>query len=159
MANVFFLLGSNLGDKNRWLAGARQQISRHIGSIVTASSVYKTAAWGNESQDDFYNQVIEVKTTQKPREVLQMIQKIEIQAGRKRIEKWGARTLDIDILFWDDNVISSQDLQVPHPGIPHRRFTLIPLEEIAPDMVHPTLQKSIRQLLVDCKDGLMVERL
>lgn len=158
MANVFFLLGSNLGDKIRQLAEARLQISRLIGPIITASSVYKTAAWGNQNQDDFLNQVIEVKTEKEPYAVLRITQKIEIRAGRKRIEKWGARTLDIDILLWENKVITDAELQIPHPGIPDRRFTLIPLAEIASQLIHPTLQKTIRQLLADCPDNLPVEK-
>ncbi|MBX2970243.1 MAG: 2-amino-4-hydroxy-6-hydroxymethyldihydropteridine diphosphokinase [Cyclobacteriaceae bacterium] len=159
MANVFLLLGSNLGDKISQLTEARQQISRLVGPIVTASSVYKTAAWGKENQGDFLNQVIEVSTEKEPYDVLRIIQDVESKAGRKRIEKWGARTLDVDILLWEDKVVANHDLQIPHSGIPARRFTLIPLAEIAPLLVHPTLHKTIKQLLDDCFDNLTVEKL
>lgn len=159
MANVFLLLGSNLGDKIGQLTEARQQISRLIGPIVTASSIYKTAAWGEENQDDFLNQVVWVNTKSQPYEVLNSTQHIEKQAGRIRQEKWGARTVDIDILFWDDKIVGNPDLKIPHPGIPDRRFTLVPLAEIAPLLVHPILQKTIEKLLEDCTDNLPVERL
>lgn len=159
MANVFLLLGSNLGDKIGQLTEARQQISRLIGPIVTASSIYKTAAWGEENQDDFLNQVVWVDTESQPYEVLNITQHIEKQAGRIRKERWGARTLDIDILLWDDKVVANPDLKIPHPGIPNRRFTLVPLAEIAPLLVHPILQKTIKSLLEDCTDNLPVERL
>src|SRR5690606_36393777 len=102
MANVFLLLGSNLGDKIGQLTEARQQISRLIGPIITASSVYKTAAWSEENQDDFLNQVVLVNTELQPYEVLNIAQNIEKQEGRIRQERWGPRTLDIDILLWDD---------------------------------------------------------
>lgn len=159
MANVFLLLGSNLGDKIGQLTEARQQISRLIGPIVTASSIYKTAAWGEENQDDFLNQVVWVDTESQPYEVLNITQHIEKQAGRIRKERWGARTLDIDILLWDDKVVANPDLKIPHPGIPDRKFTLVPLAEIAPLLVHPILQKTIEKLLEDCTDNLPVERL
>ena len=159
MANVFLLLGSNLGDKIDHLTEARQQISRLIGPIITASCVYKTAAWGKGNQEDFLNQVVLVTTEKMPYEVLKFIQGIEKKAGRIRIEKWGSRTLDIDILLWDDKVVANPDLQIPHPGIPDRRFTLAPLAEIAPLVVHPILQKTINKLLEDCTDTLPVEKL
>lgn len=159
MANVFFLLGSNQGDKISRLTEARLQISRHVGPIVTTSSVYKTDAWGNKNQENFLNQVIEVETELEPYAVLRLIQDIENKAGRKRMEKWGARTLDIDILLWEDKVVANDDLQIPHPGIADRRFTLVPLAEIAPLLIHPILQKTINKLLEDCSDNLTVEKL
>lgn len=159
MANVFLLLGSNLGDKIGQLTKARQQISRLIGPIITASSVYKTAAWGEENQDDFLNQVVLVNTELQPYEVLNIAQNIEKQEGRIRQERWGPRTLDIDILLWDDKVVANPDLKIPHPEIPDRRFTLVPLAEIAPLLVHPIYQKTIKNLLEDCSDNLPVERL
>jgi len=159
VANVFFLLGSNQGDKIGRLTEARLQISRLVGPIVTTSSVYKTAAWGNKNQENFLNQVIEVETELEPYAVLRLIQDIENKAGRKRMEKWGARTLDVDILLWENKVVANDDLQIPHPGIADRRFTLVPLAEIAPLLIHPILQKTIKKLLEDCSDNLTVEKL
>lgn len=159
MANVYLLLGSNQGNKDHFLAFARQEISRQIGAIITSSSIYKSAAWGKQDQDDFLNQVLKIQTFRQPKEVLFILQKIEQQAGRKRIEKWGTRTLDIDILFWDDLILNEPDLKIPHPGIPHRKFTLIPLAEITPDFLHPEFQLTIQQLLKSTDDTLKVTKI
>src|SRR5690349_1456128 len=125
--SIFILLGSNLGDRKSNLSHARQEISRSIGEIVTASSIYKTAAWGNTEQPAFYNQVIEVSSMLTPEKMLSGILEIEKKAGRVRETKWGPRTIDIDILFYGDIVLSTETLTIPHPRIPDRRFTLLPL--------------------------------
>lgn len=158
MTTVHLLLGSNLGNREHNLELAIREIGRLLGPIITASSVYKTAAWGNTDQPEFYNQVVVATTGKSPEEALRAILNIEDQLGRKRTEKWGSRIIDIDILFWDDQVISTPELTIPHPGIPQRRFTLIPLLEISPDFVHPVLQKSVHELLQDCTDTLPVEK-
>jgi len=158
MTTVYLLMGSNLGDRERHLQSASREIGRLLGPIITTSSVYKTAAWGNTDQPDFYNQVVILTTERSPTEALQVIQQIERQSGRERKEKWGSRTIDIDILFWGNQIISTPELIIPHPGIPQRRFTLIPLLEIAPDFIHPVLNKSIHELLQDCTDRLSVEK-
>lgn len=158
MTTVHLLLGSNLGNREHNLQLANREIGRLLGPIITSSSVYKTSAWGKTDQPDFYNQVVVTTTLKSPEEALQAIRAIEDHLGRKRIEKWGSRIIDIDILFWNDQVISTPDLTIPHPGIPYRRFTLIPLAEISPDFVHPVLQKSVQQLLQECTDTLSVEK-
>lgn len=158
MTTVYLLLGTNLGNREHNLRSASREIGRLLGPIITASSVYKTAAWGKTDQPEFYNQVVISNTEHSPIEALLAIRKIEQQLGRERTEKWGARIIDIDILFWDDQVISTPELTIPHPGIPHRRFTLIPLLEISPDFVHPVLQKSVHKLLQECTDMLPVEK-
>lgn len=155
--SIFILLGSNLGDRQENLHQARLQISRHIGAIITASSVYKTAAWGNTQQPDFYNQVIEIRSSLDPVMVISETQLIEQKMGRTRIEKWGPRIIDIDILFYGNSVLSSKTLTIPHPEIANRRFTLLPLAEIAADFVHPILKRSVQEMLTDCKDNLPVE--
>jgi 2-amino-4-hydroxy-6-hydroxymethyldihydropteridine diphosphokinase len=155
---IFILLGSNLRDRQENLNRAQHEISRTIGEIITTSSVYKTAAWGNTHQPDFYNQVIEIHSLHDPKDLILDTQKIEQKMGRTREEKWGPRIIDIDILFFGDSVILSESLTIPHPEISNRRFTLMPLAEIAPDFVHPVLKKSILQLLEDCKDDLPVEK-
>jgi len=154
--SIFILLGSNLGDRQANLNHARQEISRHIGRIITTSSLYKTAAWGNTNQPDFYNQVIEMSSTLTPEKLLDGILEIEKSLGRKREAKWGPRVIDIDILLWGALLVKSSHLTIPHPEIPNRRFTLLPLNEIAPEFLHPGEKKTIRELLEVCADSLEV---
>jgi len=156
---IFILLGSNLGDRQKNLDQARQEISRNIGEIITTSSIYKTAAWGNTHQPEFYNQVIEIRSLHDPAQLILDTQLIEQNMGRIRKEKWGPRIIDIDILFYGDSVSSTERLTIPHPEIANRRFTLLPLAEVAPDFIHPLLKKSVLQLLEVCKDELAVEKL
>jgi 2-amino-4-hydroxy-6-hydroxymethyldihydropteridine diphosphokinase len=157
--SIFILLGSNLGDRLENLTYAQQEISRQVGQIITTSSIYKTAAWGNVQQPDFYNQVIEIHSVLSPEELLTHLLEIEKMAGRVRHEKWGARILDIDILFYGDLTMSDDRLTIPHPGIPDRKFTLLPMAEIAPHLIHPVFKKTIQQLLLECTDELEVEKL
>ena len=156
---IYLLLGSNLGDRSANLNHARQEISRSVGEIITTSSIYRSAAWGNTKQEDFYNQVLEIRSTYKPEELLQRILEIELQMGRIREEKWGPRIIDIDMLFYGQLIHDSKTLTIPHKEIPHRKFTLLPLGEIASDFIHPTSNKTILQLLIECKDDLAVEKL
>lgn len=155
---IFILLGSNLGDRNNNLNQAKLKISESIGEIVRESAIYETAAWGVQDQPSFYNQVIEINSLQLPHQMLANILRIENKLGRIRREKWGSRTIDIDILYYNDLSINAEELQIPHPGIPSRRFTLIPLAEIAPDFIHPLLRKSNSVLLINCKDELTVKK-
>ncbi|HRI80701.1 MAG TPA: 2-amino-4-hydroxy-6-hydroxymethyldihydropteridine diphosphokinase [Cyclobacteriaceae bacterium] len=154
---AFLLLGSNLGDRPDFLEKGRTLIKKRIGKVVAISSIYQTAAWGNTKQAAFLNQVIGVETKLLPEALLKAAQEIELLQGRTQTEKWGPRTLDIDILFYGDQVIKTPDLIIPHPEIANRRFTLEPLMEVEPDLVHPVLSKSIRKLLATCKDELPVE--
>lgn len=153
---VYLLLGSNLGNREENLLLARNSITR-IGSIKTLSSVYQTQAWGNTQQPDFLNQVIQITSTQSSRELLAKIVTIENDMGRLRAEKWGPRIIDIDILFFGQKIVNEPDLSIPHPGIAMRRFTLLPLAEIAPDFIHPFLNKNCAQLLKECPDHSVVE--
>lgn len=157
MESVYLLLGSNLGNRLENIHRAHQQISRLVGTVITASLVYKTAAWGKTDQPDFYNQVVVVETGLSPHQVLECIHRIEKNLGRIRAEKWGTRILDIDILFFGNKVLDESDLQVPHPGIADRKFTLIPLNEISPHLIHPLYGKTITELLQVCTDPLPVE--
>jgi len=156
---IFILLGSNLGDRQKNLDQARQEISRSVGDIITTSATYKTAAWGNKQQPDFFNQVIEIRSSHDPNKLISDTQLIEEKMGRIRKEKWGPRIIDIDILFYGDIVISNEKITIPHPEIPNRRFTLLPLSEVAPDFIHPVLKRSVFQLLKACADDLLVEKL
>ncbi len=159
MIRVFIALGSNMGDRRGFLRDAASQISTRAGKIVKASSVYQTAAWGNTNQDAFLNQVIEISTKLDPLKLLSTLQSIELGLGRRRREKWGPRTIDIDILFYGDQIISTGDLTVPHPGVAQRRFVLVPMTEIDGGFADPTSKKTMRELLGENKDELEVNRL
>lgn len=157
MKTIFLLLGGNLGDRNQNLAAAREYIASHIGEIKQVSSIYQTAAWGVESQPSFLNQVISISSLLSSQEILIQINEIEKKLGRKRYQKWYARTIDIDILYYGNEIIEEEDLKVPHPFLHQRRFTLVPLTEIAPTFVHPVLKKTTQELLEVCEDNLEVE--
>ena len=153
---VYLLLGGNIGDRIQMLQSATIQLSERVGTILASSAMYETAAWGKEEQPRFLNSVLAMTTTLSASEVLTEIQTIENIYGRQRVEIWGARTLDIDILFYDDAIIQTERLTIPHPFIQDRRFVLVPLCEIAPDLQHPVLQKTITELLAYCPDQLEV---
>lgn len=155
---VFLLLGSNQGDPPGRLAEAAKKIEENAGKILVASAVYRTEAWGVQHQPDFYNQVLRIETSYSPQMLLNQLLAIEESMGRVRRQKWGPRIIDIDLLFYDQQVIDVPGLQLPHPGIPHRKFTLLPLFELAPDFIHPVSGKRIRMLLEECADPLRVER-
>ncbi len=157
MPKVYLLLGGNLGDRLLYLQQARERIAAQVGQLTRSSKLYETAAWGKTDQPAFLNQVLEVQTAQTPAQVLQSINAVEQQLGRVRQEHWGARVIDIDILFYDNLVLQSQRLTIPHPQLHLRRFTLLPLAELTPDLVHPVLGESIKQLLADCGDALKVQ--
>lgn len=150
--HVFLLLGSNLGKSLTKLSIARDNIGELIGPIIKKSSLYRTSAWGKTDQPEFINQVIIIETPFSPLQVLASIMAIEEGMGRIRNEKWGARLIDIDILFYNDEIVTEENLVIPHPGIPFRRFTLEPLHEIAPDFIHPQLQSTVTEILEACQD-------
>ena len=150
--NVFLLLGSNLGDRLQILKSAEMLIEERIGKIQSASSIYETAPWGVLDQPAFLNQILIVSTGLLPEEVLRMVLEIEHELGRVRYERWGARVIDIDMLYYQDLVLDSARLTLPHPRLHERRFTLVPLNEIAPDFIHPLLHKTSSQLLSECSD-------
>ena len=157
--HIYLLLGANQGEKLQNLRKAKQEISLQAGAIVKVSSLYQTAAWGKNDQDDFYNEVVEIQTPLNPQQLLSTILQIEKSLGRLRIEKWGARIIDIDILFYGEEIVNEANLKIPHPAIADRRFALTPLSEITPDFVHPILNKTISTLLAECTDTLPVVRL
>ncbi|MEO7536374.1 MAG: 2-amino-4-hydroxy-6-hydroxymethyldihydropteridine diphosphokinase, partial [Ferruginibacter sp.] len=123
-----------------------------------SSGIYRTAAWGNTDQPDFLNQVIIADTKLNASETLQQILSIEKLMGRIRTTRNAPRTIDIDILFFNKEIISEKNLTVPHPEIPNRRFVLVPLNELSPDLRHPVLNKSIHVLLAECADPLNVKK-
>lgn len=157
MNQVFLALGSNLGDSFDNLDRALKAINSRIGLVQNSSSIYETAAWGIEDQPDFLNMVVEITTKLEAFEVMSQIISIEKDLGRIRYEKWGMRKIDIDILFYNDSIISLENLSIPHPYLQKRKFVLEPLNEIAPLLIHPILKKSIRKLLELCSDELDVK--
>lgn len=156
---VYLLLGANLGDRYRQLSGAIGEIEKHVGFIARRSSVYETEAWGVEDQPSYFNQVLEVETLLNPHALLKAIHDIENKLGRKRVKKWESRVIDIDILFYNDLIVNQENLIIPHPLMHTRKFTLLPLAELATHLWHPVLRKSIKQLLEECTDPLDVKRL
>ena len=148
--------GSNIGNRIANLQLANALIKKQIGHLHLASKYYHTKAWGVTEQPDFINQAIWVETKQSPQEILQHIQEIEATMGRIRLEKWGERLIDIDLIFYENWVIDEENLQVPHPFLQERNFVLVPLQEIAADWVHPILKKSIATLLEQSPDKLEV---
>ena len=156
MNTVYIQLGSNIGERESFISKSMEQIEENIGEIITESSVSETIPWGNENQNNFLNSVIKIKTPFDSFEVLQKSQEIENTLGRKRIAKWRERTIDIDILFYNNEIINTTKLIIPHPLIQQRKFVLVPLSEIAPNYIHPILKKSISTLLSECKDNQKV---
>lgn len=157
MNGIYLLLGTNLGNRERNLQIAKEHLTAHQLVIKKESKVYETAAWGIEDQPNFLNQVIEVDTSKNPERILIIIQIIEESMGRIRNEKWAQRLIDIDILYYNDLVINEPRLKIPHPEIANRRFTLMPLVEIAADQVHPVSGTTQSALLNDCDDKLEVK--
>jgi 2-amino-4-hydroxy-6-hydroxymethyldihydropteridine diphosphokinase len=153
---AYLLLGSNLGNRAALLAAARQALAATAGAIVAQSRLYETAAWGREDQPAFLNQALAVRTGLRPEALLAACQAAEQHAGRQRLERWGSRTLDVDILLFGDEIINTPTLAVPHPRLPERRFALVPLAEIAGTLRHPQLPEAIETLLTRCPDALPV---
>jgi 2-amino-4-hydroxy-6-hydroxymethyldihydropteridine diphosphokinase len=158
MIDVFLLLGSNLGDRQLYLQKAIKHIETEIALVVKMSSVFETQSWGKSDAPDYLNQVIQLKTDLAPEVILEKILNIESVLGRKRMEKWGSRIIDIDILFYGAAIIAVSNLNIPHPELHKRRFTLEPLVEIAPDFIHPVFNKSVFQLKNELKDNLIVKK-
>jgi 2-amino-4-hydroxy-6-hydroxymethyldihydropteridine diphosphokinase len=156
MKGVYLLLGSNLGDSESILRLAKSLIEARIGTVIKASSIYLTKAWGIENQPDFLNQVLELDTVLDASKVLQYILEIERELGRIRFQKWGTRIIDIDILYFGKLIIDTKNLVIPHPENQNRNFVLVPMAEIAPDLMHPVLQLSQTELLKKCPDKMKV---
>ena len=153
---TYLLLGSNVGERLGNLKTALNLIDDEIAPVIERSSVYETKPWGNENQPSFLNQVIVIETQVEPAVLLKKLKSVERTVGRKRTDKWGPRVIDIDILLMDDLIYKSEKLSIPHPQLHKRRFTLVPLAEIAAKDIHPEFELTIQELLSVCKDELEV---
>lgn len=159
MNEIFLITGGNIGNREKNLQTAAGLIQSEIGKIIRSSKIYVTEAWGITDQKSFYNQVHVVESNFSAKEVMENILKIEEEMGRVRTIKNAARIIDIDILFFNDDIVNEQNLTIPHPEIINRRFVLSPLNEIASDMIHPVYKKNIHELLAMCKDELKAKPL
>lgn len=146
-----------MGDKLGYLQQATLLLQASGCTILSQSFIYEAEAWGHREQEAFLNQVVYVETVLSPENLLSTILALELQMGRQRFDKWHQRIIDIDILFYDSQRINLPDLNVPHPHIAERRFTLIPLVEIAADFVHPECNKTMKEMLDECSDPLKVK--
>jgi len=155
----YLLIGGNQGERKDQLALARQKIAAIAGRLLRVSALYETAAWGRTDQADFLNQALELETPFEATVLIDVLLKIEQEMGRRRLEKYGARIIDIDILFFNDAIIRLPDLVIPHPEIQNRRFVLAPMAEIAPFLKHPVLGRNMQELLEACADPLAVRKL
>ncbi len=157
--NAWLLMGTNLGNRSENLSKATAALRMFLGKINTQSHVYETEPWGRPHQPMLYNQAVHITTPCSALETLHLIKQVEFLLGRDSKDKWAPRILDIDILFFDELVIESPLLTIPHNHIAERKFTLEPLMEIAPDLVHPVLRKTITELYLECADKLQVSEL
>lgn len=156
--SVFLSLGGNIGDRELYIQGAISDIKAKIGDVKKLSNIYETEAWGVENQQAYLNNCIEIQTNLSEDDLLSQLLLIEQKHGRIRQEnfQYQARTIDLDILFYDDNIINKSNLIIPHPRIQDRLFVLKPLHDIAPHFIHPTLNLSVSQLIDNCIDNLTV---
>lgn len=157
MHKVFLGIGGNLGDKQLNFIKVAHLIKARLGEIVKSSSIYETPPWGFVSEDHFWNRIFLIETAMEPEELLEEIDKIETEFGRKRtIGKYTSREMDIDILYFEEIYVETDVLIIPHPRIQNRKFVLVPLVEIAPDFKHPLFRLTNLQLLENCKDESVI---
>jgi 2-amino-4-hydroxy-6-hydroxymethyldihydropteridine diphosphokinase len=160
MVNItYLLLGSNLGNKKNNLKQAILHLAEQAGQVTQQSSMYETLPWGVSDQPSYWNQVVVMATDLAPLALLQVIHRIEKQMGRERRTRYESRVIDIDILYFNDITLQTENLIIPHPQMAYRRFTLVPLAEIAPQLVHPVLHRTNDELLQHCADELEVKKL
>ena len=152
MTVVYLLLGSNENNRQHNIEQALRLMALKGCEILSQSALYETEAWGLKEQQPFLNQAVEVRTTLQPLQLLHTLKAIEKETGRVETVKWGPRVIDIDILFYGAAIIDEPELKVPHPYLHQRRFTLVPLAEIAPQLLHPVIYKTVVQLLAECED-------
>jgi 2-amino-4-hydroxy-6-hydroxymethyldihydropteridine diphosphokinase len=159
MKRVFLGIGTNLGNREGNLEQAVAKIEEYIGPILNSSSIFETEPWRFQAKDEFLNLVVKVETILTPSGLLGRIMMIESLLGRVRSEThYTSRLIDIDILFYEDMILDEETLKIPHPLLHERKFVLVPLCEIDPEMVHPVLKKSISELLEKCEDKSRVKK-
>lgn len=157
-SEVILLLGSNIGDREKWLAKGVESISDKLGEVTDLSLIYESEPWGFSADQSFLNQAVKVQTTMGPRSILHAIWEIERDLGRVRFDEgYSSRTIDIDILTWENRIFWTRKLQVPHVQIQNRRFALMPLAEICGEQIHPILSESYEELLRICPDQTWVK--
>ena len=153
---VVLSLGGNKGDREKLLFRAVELLNDHF-QLLKVSKIYQTPAWGGVAKGDFLNQLAVISTEFSPKDVLEITQEIETDLGRKREEHWGDRTMDIDIIYFGNEIINSNRLKIPHPFIAERKFVLVPLAELFPEKVHPVTRKNSTEMLEECEDQSEVE--
>jgi 2-amino-4-hydroxy-6-hydroxymethyldihydropteridine diphosphokinase len=158
MNKVYLLIGGNMGDRMANLDIALNLMELNLGAIIQISSRYETAAWGLTDQPNFLNQAVLMHTSLSANDLMQAILDVEKLMGRERTIPLGPRNIDIDIIYYNDEIINNESLTVPHPKITERRFVLLPMVEIAPHYIHPILSKSNTLLLKECGDSLAVHK-
>lgn len=162
ISTAYIILGSNKGDKIEYINKAITEISSVVGEVIAQSSNYQTSPWGFESESEFVNKVICVKTKLEPSSLMRSLLQIENNLGRERdasTNEYQSRTIDLDVLIIDDLVIFTELLQVPHPRMSERKFVLVPLNEIAPNLNHPERKMTIANLLEICSDNESVTKI
>ena len=159
MHKVFLGIGGNIGDKKKNFVRCMELIEKMLGKIILFSPVYETPPWGFSSENNFWNQIFYIETNFEPEILLKKIHQIEILFGRDRKgDDYSSREIDIDILYFDNFILESDSLIIPHPLIHERLFVLKPLSDIAPDFIHPVLQKNSLQMLDNCKDTSTINK-
>lgn len=159
MNGIYFIIGGNLGDRLALIEECKQKIKKILGPILRSSSIYESESWGETNNPNYLNQVLFIESKFSAKEVLEKALEIEKELGRTRDKKWESRLIDIDILFFNNEIIEEKNLKIPHPHLQNRKFVLVPLNEIASEFVHPVLKTTISNLLDNCNDNLKVSNL
>lgn len=159
MNYAYLVIGGNMGDREQQLFHAARLLEERCGRIIDRSAIYETSPWGKTDQNDFLNQALVVETRLQARNFLKELLYIENLMGRNRKEKFGPRIIDIDIIFFNHEIINEPELVLPHPQMSKRRFVLEPLNEVAPAYIHPVFYKTVSELLNACEDPLTVKKI